>query len=84
MKKIIAATALAFMFAFGYTGKSMEDHLTRVSEGVSNFSTLIGKTVKNFQGDDLGTISEFVKGPEGTPVSFATSFPADSFLKSSR
>ena len=55
-----------FIIAFGYTAaKSMEDHLTPVSEGISDFNTLIGKTVKNFQGDDLGIISEFVKGPEG-------------------
>ena len=66
MKKIIAAMVLIFMFTLGYgVAKSMEDHLTPVSEGTSNVSTLVGKTVKNFQGDDLGTISEFVKGPNG-------------------
>jgi hypothetical protein len=71
MEKIIAAAVLVFMFTFGYTAvKSMEDYLTPVSEGISDVSTLIGKTVKNFQGDDLGTISEFVKGPEGR-IAFA-------------
>ena len=58
--------ALVFMFTFGYeTAKSMEERMTPLSGGTSDFSNLMGKTVKNFQGDDLGTISELVKGPEG-------------------
>ena len=66
MKKIMAAMVLILMFTFGYgTAKSMQDHMTPRSGGTSDVSKLIGKTVKNFQGDDLGTISEFLKGPEG-------------------
>ena len=66
MKKIAVVAVLVFMFAFGYeAAKSMEDRMTPLSGGTSDVSSLIGKTVKNFQGDDLGTISEFVKGPEG-------------------
>jgi len=66
MKKIITAMVLVFMFTFGYAAaKSTENHMMPVSEGTSDVSKLVGKTVKNFQGDDLGTISEFVKGPEG-------------------
>ncbi len=66
MKKIMAAMVLVFMVTLGYTtAKSMEDHMMPGSEGTSDVSKLIGKTVKNFQGDDLGTIREFVKGPEG-------------------
>ena len=65
MKKIMAATALVFLFTFGYAAaKSTEDHMMPVS-GTSDVSKLMGKMVKNFQGDDLGTISEFVKGPKG-------------------
>ncbi len=65
MKKIMAAMVLVFMFTSGYAAaKYTEDHMMPVS-GTSDVSKLIGKTVKNFQGDDLGTISEFVKGPEG-------------------
>ncbi len=70
MKKIMVAMALVFIFALGYeTAKSMEDHMTRLSGG-TDVSNLKGKTVKNFQGDDLGMISEFVKGPEGR-IAFA-------------
>ncbi len=72
MKKIVAAIALVFMFAFGYeVANSMADHLTPLSgRTTSDVSNLTGKTVRNFQGDDLGTISEFVKGPEGR-IAFA-------------
>jgi PRC-barrel domain protein len=71
MKKIMVTIVLVFMFAFGYeAAKSMADHMTPLSGGTSDVSNLTGKTVKNFQGDDLGTISEFVKGPEGR-IAFA-------------
>jgi len=71
MKKIMAGTVLVLMLAFGYgAAKSMEDYMTPVSGGTSDVSKLAGKTVKNFQGDDLGTIGEFVKGPEGR-IAFA-------------
>ncbi len=66
MRRIMAAMALIFVFTLGYgVARSMENHMMPVSEGTSDVSKWIGKTVKNFQGDDLGTISEFVKGPEG-------------------
>jgi len=71
MKKTMAITVLVLMLTFGFkTAKSMEDYLMPLSGGTSEASNLIGKTVKNFQGDDLGTISEFVKGPEGR-IAFA-------------
>ena len=66
MEKIMAAIMLVLMFASGYAAdKSVDDHLTLLMGGTSGVSNLVGKTVRNFQGDDLGTISEFVKGPEG-------------------
>ncbi len=66
MKKIMAAAVLVFMFTLAYAAaKSTEDLMRPVSEGTSDVSKLRGVTVKNFQGDDLGTISEFVKGPGG-------------------
>jgi hypothetical protein len=71
MKKIMVAVALVFVFVFGYAvAKSMANDMTSGSSGASDVSKLIGKTVQNFQGDDLGTISEFVKGPEGR-IAFA-------------
>jgi len=71
MKKIMAAMALIFMVSFVYeAGWSLEDHMMPLSGGTTDISNLTGKTVKNFQGDDLGTIREFVKGPEGR-IAFA-------------
>ena len=46
----------------------MADDMTSGSGGRSDVSEMIGKTVRNFQGDILGTIREFVKGPEGRIV----------------
>ena len=67
----MVALVSVLMFTLGYEGaKSMEDHMTPLSGGTSDVSNLIGKTVKNFQGDDLGIISEFVKGPQGR-IAFA-------------
>ncbi len=64
MKKVMAAMML--VLAFGYAAAaSAVDHSMRASQGTSDVSKWIGKTVKNFQGDNLGTISEVVKGPEG-------------------
>jgi len=66
MKKIMAAMALIFMVSFVYeAGWSLEDHMIPLSGRTTDISNLTGKTVKNFQGDDLGTIRELVKGPEG-------------------
>ncbi len=71
MKKITLAMVLILMFSFGYaTARSMEHPVMPLNGGASDISKLIGKTVKNFQDDNLGTISEFVKGPEGQ-IAFA-------------
>lgn len=71
MKKIMAALVLVFMLVVGYAVASpMEDRTSPVNERTSDISKLIGKTVKNFQGDQLGTIVELGKGPEGR-IAFA-------------
>ena len=71
MKKTMAAMALVFILSFVYeAGWSLEDRMMLLSGGTTDISNLTGKTVKNFQGDDLGTIREFVKGPEGR-IAFA-------------
>jgi len=71
MQRLAVAMALVFMFTFGHeAAKSAEDHMIPLSGGVSEVGILTGKMVKNYQGDDLGTISEFVKGPEGR-IAFA-------------
>jgi len=62
----MAAIMLVLMSASGYAAdKSVVDHLTPLMGGTSDVSNLVGKTVKNFQGDNLGTIGDFVRGPEG-------------------
>ncbi len=83
MKKIVAVMVFVFMFTFGYTvARPMESHSVPVSGGASDISKLIGKTVKNFQGDDLGTISELVKGPEGQTAFAMLSYrPTDNTRK---
>ncbi len=71
MKKLMVVMLFVSMFTFGYSVASpMENHRVSVSGGASEISKLIGKTIKNFQGDDLGTIRELVKGPEGQ-IAFA-------------
>ncbi len=64
---MIFMVILVFWYA---EAQSMEDRFKPVGEGASVFTTLKGKTVKNLQGDDLGTITEFMKGPGGR-VAFA-------------
>ncbi len=68
MKRIMIATALVLVLVFGYAvAKSMADEMTSKS---GETSELLGTTVKNPQGEDLGAISEVVKGPEGR-IAFA-------------
>ncbi len=71
MKKIMVAIVLISMSLFGYSiVSSRADDMTAGSGVRSDFTKLIGKTVKNYQGDILGTIREFAKGPEGE-IAFA-------------
>ncbi len=71
MKKMVAAVAFVFVLIFGYeVAESMEYQITPLSGGISDVGKLTGKPVKNLQGDDLGIISKFVKGPEGR-IAFA-------------
>lgn len=71
MNKIVTAMTLMVMLVFWYAeAQSIEDRFKPIREGASVFTTLKGKTVKNIQGDDLGIITEVVKGPGGR-VAFA-------------
>ncbi len=71
MIKIVAVMMLIFLFLFGYAvARSVADDIISGSGGRSDVSKLIGKTVRNFQGDVLGTIRKLVKGPEGR-IAFA-------------
>ncbi len=71
MKRIVVAAALVFMVFLGYeVAESVDDQITLLSGGTSAVGKLTGKTVKNIQGEDLGPISDLVKGPEGR-IAFA-------------
>ncbi len=71
MKKITAGMIVVLILVLWHTAaQSMDKQLELVKGGASVFKTLKGKTVKNLQGDDLGTIAEVVKGPGGR-VAFA-------------
>ncbi len=77
MNKIMTAMMLMVVLAFWYTGtQSMENHFKPVGERASVFKILKGKTVKNIQGDDLGTITEVVKGPGGRDAFAMVNFRA--------
>ena len=66
MKKITLAIVLVSMLIFGYAvAKSMALGIMSKSGETPEVSQLLGKLVKNSQGEDLGTITNVVTGPEG-------------------
>jgi len=71
MKKIsiAAASALVCVLVFTLT-KAVALEMTARSGETSEVSDLLGKSVKNFQGEDLGRLTDVVTGPEGS-VGFA-------------
>jgi len=71
MRKIMIATALVLALIFGYAAaRSMAHEMTSKGREPSEVSKLSGAMVKNPQGEDLGTITDVVTGPEGR-VAFA-------------
>ncbi len=71
MKRITAGVILVLISVLWYAAaQSMEKQLAPAEGGASVSTTLKGKTVRNLQGDDLGTVTEVVKGPGGR-VAFA-------------
>jgi len=67
----IMAAVLILALIFGYTGpNAMAQESMEKSGKTSEVSELLGKEVKNPQGEDLGTITDIVAGPEGR-VAFA-------------
>ena len=66
MKRIMLAVVLVLALIFGYTvAKSMAHGTMSKSGEVSEVSNLIGTTIKDSRGEDLGTITDIVAGPEG-------------------
>jgi hypothetical protein len=71
MRKIIIVTALVLALIFGYAvAKSMAHEQMSKSAERDEVSRLLGTSIKNPQGEDLGTIADVVIGPEGR-VAFA-------------
>ncbi len=68
MRRIMIVTALVLMLIFGYgVARSMAHEMMSKS---GETSELLGATVKNPEGEDLGIITDVVTGPEGR-VAFA-------------
>jgi len=66
MKRITLAVVLVSVLIFGYgVVKAMAQEIMPKSGETSEASKLLGKSVKNSQGEDLGTITDVVTGPEG-------------------
>ncbi len=63
MRKIVLAVAVISAFVFGVTTVRSMAH--EMMEKSGEASDLLGKTVKNLKGENLGTITEVVSGPEG-------------------
>jgi len=71
MKRVTFAVALVLALIFGFTvAKSIADGMKSKSGEASKVSKLIGVTIKDPHGEDLGTITDVVTGPEGR-VAFA-------------
>ncbi len=71
MRKIMVAIVVILALIFAYTvAKSMAHEMMEKSGEPSEVSKLLGTTVKNFQGEDLATITDVVTGPEGR-IAFA-------------
>ena len=68
MKKIILIGVLVSALIFGYAAAKSRAHEMMSKSGET--SELLGATVKNPQGEDLGTITQIVTGPEGR-IAFA-------------
>jgi len=71
MRRIMLAIVLILAVVFGYAAaKSKADEMTSGIGETPEVSKLVGTTVKDPQGEDRGTITDVVTGPEGR-VAFA-------------
>jgi len=66
MRKIMIVTALVLALIFGYAvARSMAHEKMSKSGERAEVNKLLGASIKNPQGEDLGTIADVVTGPEG-------------------
>ena len=71
MRRIVLAAVLILALILGYTVPTAMAHEMMGKTGeTSQVSELLGKGVKNPEGEDLGTITDVVAGPEGR-IAFA-------------
>jgi len=71
MTKMILSIVLVLALIFGYAAaKPMAHDLMSLCGDTSEVSKLLGTLVRNPRGEDLGIITDVVKGPEGC-VAFA-------------
>jgi len=71
MRRIMLAAVLISALIFGYTvPNAMAQEMMEKSGETSEVSKLLGKGVRNPKGEDLGTITDVVTGPEGR-IAFA-------------
>jgi Tfp pilus assembly protein PilO len=62
MRRIMVTIALVLALIFGYAvARSMADEMTAKSGETCEIKNLVGNSVKNPQGEDLGIIIDFVK-----------------------
>ncbi len=71
MKKIVLAITLAGAFVLGYAvaGPAVHDMMLK-GRGISEISKLLGTSVRDLHGEDLGIITKLVAGP-GRHLGFA-------------
>lgn len=70
MRKTIFAAVLVLVLLSGYiAAKSVTHEMVSKSEETSEVSKLLGTSIKNPQGENLGTITDVVPGPE-SPITF--------------
>ncbi len=66
MRKITFAIVLVLALIFGYAvAKSMANEMMSKGGETSKVSKLRGASIRNPQGEDLGTITDVLTGPEG-------------------
>lgn len=78
MKKIILVALLALALAAGYTGARLMagEMMSKIGETAEG-GNLLGASVKNPRGENLGTIGDIVAGPGGNRFFYKSHSAAD-------
>ncbi len=66
MSKIVVVTVLVLALSIGYTGARLMARESMLKSGeMGESSDMLGASVKDLRGENLGTIGDIVTGPEG-------------------